>query len=80
MSRLDFLILSILSKNEAFDKRSAMTIREIMEADDFGYKSNTIFKRMEAFETMGYVLPGYKEGNAKTYYLSNAGRDFLKNN
>lgn len=77
MSRLDFLILSILDENEANDKRSAMTIREIAEADDFGYKNNTIFKRMGIFEAMGYVLPGYKDGNAKTYYLTKAGKDFL---
>ncbi len=78
MNRLGFLILSILSKNEAFDKLSAMTAREISETEDFGYKGNTIFKKITEFEALGYVAPGYKEGKQKTFFITEKGREILK--
>lgn len=78
MNRLGFLILSILSKNEAFDKLSAMTAREIFETEDFGYKGNTIFKKITEFEALGYVAPGYKEGKQKTFFITEKGREILK--
>ncbi len=78
MNRLGFLILSVLSKNEAFDKVSAMTAKEITETEDFGYKDNTIFKKITDFEVLGYVAPGYKEGKQKTFYITEKGRQFLK--
>lgn len=79
MNRLGFLILSVLSKNEAVDKVSAMTAKEITDAEDFGYKDNTIFKKITEFESMGYVAAGYKEGKAKTFYITDRGKEFLKN-
>lgn len=78
MNRLDVLILSILSRNEAFDKASAMTIKEIMDTEDFGYKENTIFKKLSSFEVLEYVALGYKEGRAKTFYITDKGRELLK--
>ncbi len=78
MNRLGFLILSVLSTNEAFNKVSAMTAREITDAEDFGYKDNTIFKKITEFESMGYVAAGYKEGKQKTFYITESGRQALK--
>ncbi len=78
MNRLGFLILSVLSTNEAFDKVSAMTSREIADTEDFGYKDNTIFKKITEFESMGYVAAGYKEGKAKTFYITESGKQALK--
>lgn len=78
MNRLGFLILSVLSTNEAFDKLSAMTAKEIMDAEDFGYKDNTVFKKIMDFESMGYVAAGYKEGKAKTFYITESGIQALK--
>lgn len=78
LNRLGFLILSVLSMNEAFDKVSAMTAKEITDAEDFGYKDNTIFKKITEFESMGYVAAGYKEGKAKTFYITESGKQALK--
>ncbi len=78
MNRLGFLILSVLSKSEAVDMKSAMTVKEIAEAEDLGYKDNTVYKKVTEFESMGYVATGYKDGKARTFYITNAGRSALE--
>lgn len=55
-----------------------MTAKEITDAEDFGYKDNTIFKKITEFESMGYVAAGYKEGKAKTFYITESGKQALK--
>ena len=79
MNRLGFLILSVLSKNEAVGNVSAMTAKEISESENFGYKDNTIFKKLAEFETAGYIAVGYKEGKAKTFYITEKGQEMLQN-
>lgn len=78
MNRLGFLILSILSKSEAYDKASAMTVREIADAEDFGYKDDTIYKKIRDFISGGYVSPGYKEGKQNTFFITEKGKELLK--
>lgn len=73
LNRLGFLILSVLSKSGAVDRKSAMTVKEIAEAEDLGYKDNTVYKKVAEFESMGYVAAGYKDGKAKTFYITDAG-------
>lgn len=79
MNRLGFLLLSVLSKNDAVGKVSAMTLKEISGAENFGYKDNTIFKKITEFETAGYIAAGYKEGKAKTFYITEKGKEMLQN-
>lgn len=79
MNRLGFLVLSILFRNNALDRISAMTVKEIAAAEDLGYRDNTIFKKIILFEEMGYVAAGYKEGRARTFYITDRGIKFLKN-
>lgn len=78
MSRLGFIILSILKGNEAVTKLSSMTIREIMLVENFEVKENTVFKRIREFEGCGYIDRGLKEGHAATFYITAAGQDFLE--
>lgn len=78
MNRLDFLILSILKANGAVNQLRAMTIREIVEAEeDCAYKDNTIFKRLQPLEHIGHVDRGLKESRASTYYITKAGVRYL---
>lgn len=79
MNRLGFLILSVMSSSDAADKASAMTAREIMAVEDFGYKSNTVYKKLSEFEAAGYVAAGYKEGKSKTFYITEKGSGILRN-
>ena len=46
MNRLGFLVLSILKTNGATTKFSSMSVREMTETEDCGYKENTIFKNV----------------------------------
>ncbi len=78
MNRLGFLILSVLSKSGAVDRKSAMTVKEIAEAENLGYKDNTVYKKVTEFEEAGYVAAGYKDGKAKTFYITDAGRCALE--
>jgi len=56
-----------------------MSVREITETEeDFGYKENTIFKKIKEFEKSGYIRRGLKEGRADTFYITAAGREFLE--
>ena len=78
MSRIGYLILSVLSKNQAFDKISAMTAREISEAEEFGYKINTIYKAICSFQEDGYISLGYKDGKQNSFFLTESGKKLLK--
>ncbi len=78
MNRLGFLILSILEQNQAVSHVSAMSVNEILEAEDYGYRRNTIFKKIKEFETLGYVRKGLKDGRADTFYITDAGSTLLK--
>lgn len=78
LDRLDFVILSILKNNGAVNRLSSMTIREVACAEDFGWKENTIFKKIRDFETSGHVGRGLKEGRANTYYITPEGCGYLE--
>ena len=78
MNRLGFLILSILKQNEAVNSVSAMSLREIAESEDFGYRENTVFKKIKEFESLGYVLKGMKDGRADTFFITDDGLETLK--
>lgn len=77
MNRLGFIILSILSRNEATSRLSSMTVREIACAEEFGLKENTIFKKIKDFEKSGYISRGLKEGRADTYFITPEGCECL---
>ena len=79
MNRVGFLILSVLERSEADSKAAAMTAIEMSEVEYFGYKPNTIFKRFIELEKKEYVAQGYKDGKAKTFYITERGKEFLKN-
>lgn len=77
MNRLGFLILSILKKSEAINRLSSMTVKEIASVEEFGWKENTIFKKIKEFEQSGYVERGLKEGRAATFFITQEGIDYL---
>lgn len=73
MNRIGFIILSILQDNEATGRPSGMTIQEIVSAEDFGLKENTVFKKLQEFRQSGYVSHGMKDGRADTYFITPEG-------
>ena len=78
MNRLGFLVLSILAKYEATDKLSSMSVREIAETEEYGYRENTIYKKMKEFEELGYIDRGLLDGRAVTFYITDAGSRALE--
>ena len=78
MNRLGFIVLSILKQNNAINKLSSMTLHEIADAENFGMKENTIFKKLKEFEGFGYIERGLKEGHADTFFITPKGCRILE--
>ncbi len=78
MDRLGFMILSILRKYEATNRISSMTIKEIADSEPFGWKENTIFKKLKQFENSGFINHGLKEGHAHSYFITSKGCEWLE--
>lgn len=78
MDRLAFMVLSVLKNNDAMGRLSAMTVREVAGAEDFGWKEDTLSKKIRGFERSGYVAQGLKEGRANTYYITPEGCGYLE--
>ena len=78
MNRLGFLVLSILVKYEAVDKLSSMSVHEIAEMEDYGYRENTIYKKIKEFEESGYIGRGLPDGRAVTFYITAEGSRALE--
>lgn len=79
MNRFDYLILSVMERAGSLNPVSAMTVREIIEAEDCGYKENTVFKKLKEMIVSGYVSKGMKDGRADTFYITASGRELLEN-
>lgn len=80
MNRLGFLVLSILLTNGADNRMAAMSLKEIMQTEDLDVRENTLFKKLRDYEIQGYVQKGMKDGRANTFYITDAGKDFLEQN
>ena len=78
MDRLGFMILSILRKNKVINRISSMTIKEIAYSESFGWKENTIFKKLKKFEKFGYINRGLQEGHAHSYFITPEGCKWLE--
>lgn len=80
MNRLGFLVLSVLLTNGADNCMAAMSLKEIMQTEDLDVRENTLFKKLRDYEIQGYVQKGMKDGRANTFYITEAGKDFLEQN
>lgn len=77
MNRLKYLILQTMKEENAIDKISAMAIREL-PLQDFACGVSMIQKEVRKMVLIGYLQEGYKDGNCKTYYISEAGLKVLE--
>ena len=78
MNRLGFLVLSVLLTNGADNRMAAMSLKEIMQTEDLDVKENTLFKKLLDYEIQEYVKKGIKDGRANTFYITDAGKEFLE--
>ena len=80
VNRLGFLILSVLSASGAAGRASAMTVKEVMAAENLPYGYSTVFKQAVKFEAAGYVAAGHMDGKARTFYITEKGKNALQEN
>lgn len=79
--RTMYLILNILYSNGAKSKLYALSQKDIMEAleaDGEKWSEKTIYNKIRELAKCGHVLEGLRQGNAKTFYISQAGIDWMK--
>lgn len=83
VNRLDQLILMSLKKNDCIDKRSGMTITEIIYDNTMedgtcvlGVRM-TVYRKLKRLLNTGYIACGIVDNHADTYYLVDKGRAWL---
>lgn len=78
MSRLGFLILSILHSNGADNKYQAMTVQEISDSETLSYEPDTFYRQLKKFVLDGTVGQGAKDGKCNTYYITPKGVEMIE--
>ena len=78
MSRLDFIVLSILCNSGANNKFNSMSVSEIKNAENLEYETNTFYKILKKFVELDIVGVGVKDGRANTYYITKKGEEMIR--
>ena len=78
MNKSEFLILSILSTNEATGYMSGMTAKDILLCENLSFKENTFYKLLKALCDRGLVCVGAKEIRSLTFYITKSGLEALR--
>ena len=79
--RIMYSILNILYSNGAKSKLYALSQKDILEAlaaDGETWKERTIYLKLRELLNNHLILEGLKRGNAKTFYICQAGIDWMK--
>lgn len=79
--RIMYSILNILYSNGAKSKLYALSQKDIVEAlaaDGEKWNERTVYNRLREMSDKKYILDGLKKGNAKTFYIGQAGIDWMK--
>lgn len=82
VNRVDVLLMQTLDSNEAFSETYGLTINEIMELlDDIGYRKcrMTVYRHLTDLCEIKYISKGVRESHADTYYLLDAGKNYITN-
>lgn len=80
MNKFQFILLSVLEKNNACNKISSMSSYDIqLEIVDLNYTTNYIRRTLNAFQKEGLVEIGLYDRRSVTYYLTQKGKEILNN-
>lgn len=75
-------ILNVLYSNGAKSKLIALTQKQIqsqcLKDDGEMFNERTIYNRLKKLLKSGYIAEGLRVGNAKSYYISKAGIDWIE--
>lgn len=79
--RILYDILNVLYSNGAKSKLIALTQKqiqsEVQKDDGETYNERTIYSRLQELKKKGYIEEGLRIGNAKSFYISKAGIDWI---
>lgn len=76
-----YSILNILYSNGANSKLYALSQKDIieaLEAEDEKWCERTIYNKLRELLEKQFILEGLKRVNAKTFYISQEGIDWMK--
>ena len=76
-----YSILNILYANGAKSKLYALSQKDIMEAlesEGEKWSERTIYNKIRELSKNKYILDGLRQGNAKAYYVSQDGIEWMK--
>lgn len=79
--RTMYSILNILYSNGANSKLYALSQKDIieaLEAEDEKWCERTIYNKLRELLEKQFILEGLKRVNAKTFYISQEGIDWMK--
>ena len=81
IDKVDIEILYMLFVQEVFSPMNSFTLKKIIENTDLKLSYYSIHRRInKKLIPIGYILEGYKDGNAKSFYLSELAIKYLKEN
>ncbi|HBJ1650356.1 TPA: hypothetical protein LA460_000260 [Clostridium botulinum] len=70
-NKTDYTILEILIGNECDTPFKSLSTKYLIESS--GYSHVKVRQTIKSFQLCGFVKEGSKDGNKKTYYVSNDG-------
>lgn len=79
--RIMYSILNILYSNGAKSKLYALSQKDIIEAleiEDEKWCEKTVYNKIRLMVNKKYIMEGLKQVNAKTFYITQAGIDWMK--
>ena len=79
--RIMYSILNILYSNGAKSKLYALSQKDIIEAleiEDEKWCDKTVYNKIRLMVNKKYIMEGLKQVNAKTFYITQAGIDWMK--
>ncbi len=77
LSKADIICLKELEKQQKISYLKSLEIKNFILVHSGNLKYGTVYKRLEKLKTLGLVDYGALNGNAKTYYITNIGLEYL---
>ena len=78
VNRVQLIILSVLSKVEAKNPATSVSIDYIMKFVQFGKSYSTIYREINLLCRNNYISVGVKDGKFNTYYINHNGIEKIK--
>jgi DNA-binding MarR family transcriptional regulator len=76
LSKNDIQILNLLKQADCISPLKSYTIRRIQ--DEIQLKSTRVHYTLRALSMAGYVNEGCRQGNAKSYYITQKGKEAIR--